>query len=304
MNLLPFFAAGLAASVHCVGMCGGIAAMLGGAAAGRPQPGDAAAPPVAAPMGAVPPAPIPPAAAQLAAVPRAAVPLVAVPLVFHARATAAAATPVQAAFAMLPRLARIASFNAGRIASYMVAGAAAGGVARGVTGLAAVAPLQMAALVLANLMLLATGLYLMNAWRGLAHAERAGQYLWRHVQPMLRSVMPIDTPAKALAAGALWGWLPCGLVYSMLVTAMLSGDGVSGAAIMLAFGLGTAPLLFAAGLAGMRLRGVLQRRAVRIACGGVVAGFGVLGLLRAAGTAIPGLPALHGWADALCIGGM
>lgn len=283
MNLLPFVAAGLAASVHCVGMCGGIAGMLGGAAAGRSQTENGA------------------------------------PLVWHARrGTPAAAGPAAAALApaasrpalsdalsaALPRVLRIAGFNAGRIGSYMLAGAVAGGLAEGVLGLAAAAPLQRAALALANLMLLAAGLYLMNAWQGLAHIERAGQRVWRHIQPLLRPVMPMETMAKALAAGALWGWLPCGLVYSMLVTAMLSGSAASGAAIMLAFGLGTAPLLFAAGMAGMSLRRWLQRRAVRIACGGVVMAFGVLGLLRVAGVAIPGMPALHGWADLMCIGGV
>lgn len=273
MNLLPFFAAGLAASVHCVGMCGGIAAMLGGAAAARPQPGDVA------------------------------------PLVFHAPRGAAAAAPaipvaLPAATVVFARLLRIVSFNAGRIATYTMAGAAAGGLAQGVLGLAAAAPLQWAALALANLMLVAAGLYLMNAWRGLAHVERAGQRVWRQVQPLLRPLLPIDTPVKALAAGALWGWLPCGLVYSMLITAMLSGDGYHGGAIMLAFGLGTAPLLFAAGMAGMALRSFLQRRAVRMACGALVMAFGVLGLVRVAGIVIPGMPALHGWADVLCIGGV
>lgn len=276
MNLLPFFVAGLAASVHCVGMCGGIAAMLGGVAA-RPQAGDAAA-----------------------------------PLVFHARRAAAAGMPAAAASAataalpvtaILSRLLRIGCFNAGRIASYMMAGAVAGALAEGAVGLAAAVPVQKAALALANLMMLAAGLYLMNLWQGLAHVERVGQHVWRHLQPLLRPLLPMESPAKALAAGALWGWLPCGLVYSMLVTAMLSGDGITGAAIMLAFGLGTAPLLFAAGIGGMALRGFLQRRAVRLACGGLVAAFGLLGLVRLAGVVIPGLPALHGWAELLCIGG-
>lgn len=289
MNLLPFLVAGLAASVHCVGMCGGIAAMLGGAAAGapaaRPQAGDTVAPLVFQVRRA--------AAAGMSGA-TAARAATAAPL-------ATAALPVTATLA---RLLRIGCFNAGRIASYMLAGAVAGGLAEGVVGLAAAVPLQKTALALANLMLLAAGLYLMNAWQGLAHVERAGRHVWRRVQPLLRPLLPMDTPAKALAAGALWGWLPCGLVYSMLVTAMLSGDGVTGAAIMLAFGLGTAPLLFAAGMTGMALRRFLQRRAVRLACGGIVMAFGVLGLLRVAGVAIPGVPALHGWADVLCIGGV
>lgn len=267
MNLLPFFAAGLAASVHCVGMCGGIAAMLGGAATGPQASGGA------------------------------------VPVVFHARGGAAVAVALPP-LAAVSRVLRIASFNAGRIASYVLAGAIAGGLSEGVLGLAAAVPLQKAALALANLLLLAAGLYLMNAWQGLAHIERAGQRVWRHVQPLLRPLLPMDNPAKALAAGALWGWLPCGLVYSMLVTAMLSGDGFNGAGIMLAFGLGTAPLLFAAGMAGAAVRRFLQQRAVRMACGALVMAFGVLGLLRVAGLDIPGLPGLHGWVDTLCIGGV
>lgn len=301
MNLLPYFAAGLAASVHCVGMCGGIAAALGGAAGASrgsaatvafyPRQGSAGAATLARPAAALSAT----ASATSAAAPT-------------ATAAASLATGLTTALAgtvahLAPRMLRILAFNTGRIASYMAAGAAAGGLAGGVAGLAHAEPLQKTALLLANLMLLATGLYLMNAWRGLAHIERAGAWLWRGVQPLLRAVLPIDSPLKALAAGALWGWLPCGLVYSMLVNAMLSGGGVNGAAIMLAFGLGTTPLLIATGMSGMALRGVLQRRQVRIACGMVVAGFAVLGLLRVAGMAIPGVPALHGWAELLCIGG-
>jgi sulfite exporter TauE/SafE len=266
MNLLPFFAAGLAASVHCVGMCGGIAAALGGALGGT-------------------------SAASTR------------PLVFHARHGAAVMPSSAMAALALPRLLCMAAFNAGRIASYVMAGAMAGGLAGGVTGLAAAVPLQKAALLLANLMLLAVGLYLMNAWRGLMHIERIGQALWHRLQPLLRTVLPMDSAAKALAAGALWGWLPCGLVYSMLVMAMLSGSSTDGACIMLAFGLGTAPLLFATGLLGMQLRRFLQQRAVRLACGLLVMTFGVLGVLRLGGVALPGLPALHGWGELLCIGG-
>jgi hypothetical protein len=99
-----------------------------------------------------------------------------------------------------------------------------------------------------------------------------------------------------LAAGALWGWLPCGMVYSVLVTAMLSGSALGGAAVMLAFGLGTVPMLAALGLAGQRLRTRLGERRVRIAAGLVIAAFGVLGLARAAG----GLP--EGWIGVLCLG--
>jgi sulfite exporter TauE/SafE len=97
--------------------------------------------------------------------------------------------------------------------------------------------------------------------------------------------------------GALWGWLPCGMVYSVLLTAMMAGSALSGAAVMLAFGLGTLPMLLSMGMLGAQLRGWIQRRPVRVASGLVVLGFGLLGMARAAG----GIS--HGWIDALCVGG-
>ena len=44
-------------------------------------------------------------------------------------------------------------------------------------------------------------------------------------------------------SGMLWGLVPCGLVYSVLPLAFLSGDVATGAALMLVFGLGTLPNL-------------------------------------------------------------
>jgi sulfite exporter TauE/SafE len=154
---------------------------------------------------------------------------------------------------------------------------------------------QTVAYWLANGMLLLLGLYLMDAWRGLARIEAGGALLWRQVRPLIRGFMPMDTLPKAFALGALWGWIPCGMVYSVLLTAMLSGSAINGALAMMAFGLGTLPMLLALGVAGARLRAAMQRRGVRIAAGALVLGFGLLGLARAAsGTQ-------HGWIDTLCL---
>ena len=194
-----------------------------------------------------------------------------------------------------PPLANVLAYNAGRIGSYMMAGALAGGLAQGAHALARLPALQAGAYWAANLMLAALGLYLMDAWHGLARLEQGGQVVWRSVRPLLRKVGPLDGPARMFMAGSLWGWLPCGMVYSVLVTAMLSGSAYQGALVMLAFGLGTLPMLLGLGLLGARLRGWLRHPRVRLACGIVVLGFGLLGLARAAG----GLP--HGWIDNLCL---
>ena len=216
-----------------------------------------------------------------------------------APAAPAAARPFPVAVvterAALDGAARVLAYNSGRIASYMTAGALAGGLAGGARTLAGLTAVQAGGYWLANLMLVILGLYLMDAWRGLARLESLGQILWQRARPLMRFIVPLDSPLKMLALGALWGWLPCGMVYSVLMTAMFTGSGAAGALVMLAFGLGTLPMLLAMGMAGDRLRSALQTRAVRIGAGAVVLGFGLLGLVRAAGGG------QSGWLDALCI---
>ncbi len=190
--------------------------------------------------------------------------------------------------------ARVLAFNAGRIGSYMAAGGFAGLVGS-VPALINVAAVQTAAYWLANLMLVALGLTLMNAWHGLTRIEAIGRIGWRRVQPLMRRLLPVQTPLQALALGALWGWVPCGMVYSVLMTALLTGSATQGALVMLAFGLGTLPLLFTMGVAGTSVQPWLQRRSVRTAAGLLVLAFGLLGLVRV-GTGLS-----HGWLDAVCI---
>ncbi len=189
---------------------------------------------------------------------------------------------------------RVLAFNAGRIGSYAIAGALAG-LLGSVPALIHLAAVQTVAYWLANLMLVLLGLTLMQAWHGLARIEAVGRVLWRRVQPLMRRLLPVQSPAQALALGALWGWVPCGMVYSVLMTALLTGSATHGALVMLAFGLGTLPLLFTLGMAGTSVQAFLQRRAVRTAAGALVLAFGLLGLVRVS----TGLS--HGWLDAVCI---
>jgi uncharacterized protein len=190
---------------------------------------------------------------------------------------------------------RVLSYNAGRISSYALAGAAAGGIAQGARALSWLSSLEIGAYWLANIMLVLLGLYLMDAWRGLSHLEDAGRTIWRRIKPLMKHFLPMNTPAKAFALGGLWGWVPCGMVYSVLLTAMLTGSATSGAAVMIAFGLGTLPTLLGIGMVGARLQALTRRRAVRVASGLIVLAFGILGMYRAAN----GLSL--GWLDAVCI---
>jgi sulfite exporter TauE/SafE len=113
----------------------------------------------------------------------------------------------------------------------------------------------------------------------LAFTERAGQHLWRHIQPLTRRFVPARTVAQAFPLGVLWGWLPCGLVYSALTTALGAGSPGRGALLMLAFGLGTLPNLLLAGILLARANEFVRRPLVRMASGLLVLGFGIYGLL-------------------------
>jgi sulfite exporter TauE/SafE len=184
-----------------------------------------------------------------------------------------------------PEWARHLAFNAGRIASYAAAGAFVGGVGGVGVWVSGALPAQTALLVLANAMLVLMGLYLAGVGRMLVRLEVLGAPIWRSVQPLAARLLPADTLPQSFAAGAVWGWLPCGLVYGALAAAAFAGSPGGGALVMLAFGLGTLPNLLAAGLAAARLRAWTARRAIRVAAGALVLGFGVFGLAHASGLA-------------------
>lgn len=173
------------------------------------------------------------------------------------------------------------SYNSGRIASYAVAGAAAGTVGSLGLLLDGLLPVQIALYVVANLMLILLGLYLAGVSHLATRLERLGARLWRSLQPLGARWLPGDTPSRAFGLGLLWGWLPCGLVYGVLLTALLAGDALNGAAVMLAFGLGTLPNLLLAGLAWRRVVGLARAQALRRTAGAVVLGFGLYGLANA-----------------------
>ena len=174
------------------------------------------------------------------------------------------------------------AYNLGRITSYALAGALMGALGSFGLLLDKALPVQLALYVAANLMMVALGLYLTGISGALAFTERAGQWLWRRIQPATRRFLPVRGPAQAFPLGLLWGWLPCGLVYSVLAMALLTGSATRGAATLLAFGLGTLPNLMLAGLLLARFRSVIQGRALRLGAGLLVLGFGVYGLLNAA----------------------
>ncbi|MDO3387108.1 sulfite exporter TauE/SafE family protein [Gilvimarinus sp. SDUM040013] len=150
------------------------------------------------------------------------------------------------------------AYNMGRITSYCVMGALAGLFAKQLMALGAGPVLRL----LAAALLVAMALYLTDVWRGLTRLETAGQWLWRGLQPLGKRLLPVRNEGAALALGGLWGWLPCGLVYTALSYAMTQPGAFAGASVMLGFGLGTLPaVLLAASIAEPVVRVVRSRGA-------------------------------------------
>ena len=185
-----------------------------------------------------------------------------------------------AAAARGPSWRRMAAFNAGRIASYATAGALAGSVGALAAAGPSIQATQAVLFVAAHGFLLLLGLYVAGFSSGLLRLERVGTGLWSRLEPLRRRVVPIDTDARALGAGAVWGWLPCGMVYAMLPLAMASGSPRSGAAILAAFGLGTLPGLLVAGMAAVRLNAFRRNPWVRRIAGLVLVALALAALAR------------------------
>ncbi|MDD5330365.1 MAG: sulfite exporter TauE/SafE family protein [Sulfuricella sp.] len=174
------------------------------------------------------------------------------------------------------------AYNLGRLASYTVAGVLVGAAGASSMMLSGMLPVKQGLYLVANLMLVFLGLYLAGLSHAVVQIERLGGAIWQYLQPYTRKLLPVRSVGQAFGLGALWGWVPCGLVYSLLVTAMSSGSAARGGAIMLAFGVGTLPNLLAMGYFARQLKSFMQHKGVRLAAGLLVAGFGVLGLYRLA----------------------
>jgi sulfite exporter TauE/SafE len=176
-----------------------------------------------------------------------------------------------------PRFRLHLAYNLGRVASYALFGALAGALGASLK-LADFIPVQTLLFVLAQLVMVLLGLYLAGFNHWVLVFERAGGVLWRAVKPLFQKLLPVKSVPQAVLAGMAWGWLPCGLVYSVLVSALAAGSATSGAALMLAFGLGTLPNLLGMGLFARQIQPFMQQLWVRRAAGLTVAGFGVWGL--------------------------
>ncbi len=168
------------------------------------------------------------------------------------------------------------AYNVGRVLTYAFLG-----VAVAVLGKAAVssipdlaAPVRLAS----GILIILVGLQIAFNWRILAPLESAGAKVWQKIAPAAKGLVPVETHVQALGLGLIWGCLPCGLVYSVLLLAATTAEPAAGGLVMIAFGLGTVPAMVATGLSASKLSQFMSRRRVGMGLLVIVLGIATLAM--------------------------
>ena len=167
------------------------------------------------------------------------------------------------------------AYNLGRINSYMVIGALFGFLGSSMVSLASFLPAQQALQVFAGIFMLLLGFYIGGWWNGVVVVEKLGQVVWQRLQPIVKRITVVQNFYQAWLYGLVWGWLPCGLVYSMLIMALSAGGALEGALVMLAFGLGTLPNLLLMGSFAFFFTRLSRNTLVKQIAGGLILLMGV-----------------------------
>jgi len=173
----------------------------------------------------------------------------------------------------------------GRIGSYTIVGAVAGAAGTVLAFMMDWLHLVAIMRVMAGVLLLAIALRIAFAWNLFAWLERAGGRLWSRylskVAPAHAMSVQSGGLGQSLMLGAVWGWLPCGLVYSMVLFAAFAGNWLQGALIMLAFGAGTLPSMLSSSLLAAQLARLLKTPGVRWLAAAALALFGIWTIVSA-----------------------
>ncbi|NOU20256.1 MAG: sulfite exporter TauE/SafE family protein [Methyloglobulus sp.] len=148
------------------------------------------------------------------------------------------------------------NYNLGRITSYTLAGALAGIVESFIpTPMTEINGYRVLQLISAGIMA-GAGFYIAGWLPRFAYIEKAGAHFWKRIEPFGRKLIPVKDRTQAFLFGMVWGWLPCGLVYTALALALTTGDVTKSALTMLSFGLGTLPAVMGVGIMTSVLTGI------------------------------------------------
>lgn len=170
-------------------------------------------------------------------------------------------------------------YNTGRMAFYALLGALAGGAGATLLDVAGVERGLSVLRVAATVIVFLLGVQLLTDIKFTRYLDKIGAAVWRRIAPFSKHVLPMSTPLRTLAAGFLWGALPCGLVYGAASLAATTASAANGALVMVAFFAGTVPALLLAGASAHRLAGWSRRASLRRPAGAVLCIVAIVALM-------------------------
>ena len=176
------------------------------------------------------------------------------------------------------------AYNFGRVISYIIAGSITGWA-----GYLFTQQINQGIVILqfiSGVFLFLLGLYVAGWWQGLSNIEKLGRNFWQFIRPWSKKLLPFKSPLHALPYGMIWGWLPCGLVYSVLTWSLASGTALQGAKIMAGFGLGTLPIMILMATGFDKIQQVVQSPKAKVLMGSLLIIFAVNQLFQAISASI------------------
>lgn len=172
------------------------------------------------------------------------------------------------------------AYNFGRLTSYCIAGMLVASL--GATFAKQNTHFALGVKIFSGIFMILLALYVMRLANTLKFVEKAGKtLLWQHIVKFNKLFLPVDSLKKAFGYGMLWGWLPCGLVYSALIWTLQAESTLHGASIMLAFALGTLPAMLTIGQSAQYLNRFLNHNLVRLTLGSIFVWYGIYLLIMA-----------------------
>ncbi len=165
-------------------------------------------------------------------------------------------------------------YNIGRITSYSFIGLLVGIFSSGLIGM--LPDPHAFSMKISGFFFILLGLYISQVVNSFKYLENAGQKLWARIEPFGRKYLPARNNLDAMKLGLVWGWLPCGLVYSALVLAATQVTPLHSALTLFVFGLGTLPTLILIGHFASRVRAFLQNRYVRYGLASILLIYGLM----------------------------
>lgn len=176
------------------------------------------------------------------------------------------------------------AYNFGRITSYVIAGGISGWA-----GYLFAQQINQGIIILqfvSGVFLVLLGLYVAGWWQGLSKIEKLGRNFWQLISPWSKKLLPFKSPIQALPYGMIWGWLPCGLVYSVLTWSLASGSALQGSMIMAGFGLGTLPIMVLMATGFHKIQQLIQTPIAKVLMGLLLIAFATKQLFQAISASI------------------